>query len=400
MTSGVKQVLPQQILVPKSGAHGKGARDTQADFAEALAGKPETRSPARTPSREAHEARDAQALPRFAFRLGEMSERTRHLSPGTHTPEAEDDAQSAAMASSEETAADPTTAVPFIAMQAAAQKPDMSSRFRVNTGRADDTADTATPHRPSSPREADTIGDNRRPVSFAPATRHDEDVSAIAESSAKPLAESDAPTMRETRIRPSPLEMAREPVTPRITVVAQQAIPAPVASTSAMLVGTIAASDLIEPSNARLILDAVNASTAQAPAHSLKIQLHPAELGMVTATLRFAGDQLSIELQVENREAYHRLMADSDTIVGSLRDIGYDVDRVTVLQPPAATRPDSASSPASRSFDQSASGAAQGGGSNSGERAFGQGENARRGSGQESLNRPDPASEGSAGLYI
>ena len=42
-------------------------------------------------------------------------------------------------------------------------------------------------------------------------------------------------------------------------------------------------------------------------AQSLKIQLHPAELGMVTATLRFAGEQLSIELQVENHEAYQRL---------------------------------------------------------------------------------------------
>jgi chemotaxis protein MotD len=121
---------------------------------------------------------------------------------------------------------------------------------------------------------------------------------------------------------------------------------------------------------------------------------------MVTATLRFAGDQLSIELQVENREAYHRLVTDSDTIIGSLRDIGYDVDRVTVLQPAAAARPDSASSLPSRSFEQSGSGMAQGDASDSGERASRQGENHGQNSSREDQKRPDPAREGSTGLYI
>ena len=79
--------------------------------------------------------------------------------------------------------------------------------------------------------------------------------------------------------------------------------------------------------------DAIHASATHASAQSLKIQLHPAELGMVTATLRFAGEQLSIELQVENHEAYRRLSSDSETIVNSLRDLGYDIERVTVLQP-------------------------------------------------------------------
>ena len=57
---------------------------------------------------------------------------------------------------------------------------------------------------------------------------------------------------------------------------------------------------------------------------------------MVTATLRFAGEQLSIELQVENHEAHRRLSSDSEAIVKSLRDLGYDIERVSVLQPSIA----------------------------------------------------------------
>lgn len=399
MTSGVRQALPAQIPMPKNGMHGKGVRDTLVDFAEALVGGPEPRSPARSPSRDQHEAHDTPAFPRFAFRLGEMAERTRRLPPDAPMPGADEDAPSAA-AASDGTTADPSSTVPFIVVPAAAQKPDMSPRFRASAGEERDAADAVTTQHPSLSREADPIGENRRPALFAPAGRNAGDDPAAVEPSSKPLVDSDASAPRETRIRPLPLEMAREPAAPRITVVAQQAIPAPVASTSATLVGSVAASDLIEPSNARLILDAVNTSTAQAPAHSLRIQLHPAELGMVTATLRFAGEQLSIELRVENREAYHRLMADSDTIVGSLRDIGYDVDRVTILQPPAAARPEPASSLPSRSFDQSGSGAAQSGGSHSGEHASGHGGSARRGSDREGPGHADPASEGGTGLYI
>ena len=54
------------------------------------------------------------------------------------------------------------------------------------------------------------------------------------------------------------------------------------------------------------------------PTHILKIELHPAELGMVTASLRLAGEQLSIELKPETHEAYRRLATDSDAIVKSM----------------------------------------------------------------------------------
>ncbi|MDS1136107.1 flagellar hook-length control protein FliK [Nitratireductor indicus] len=72
--------------------------------------------------------------------------------------------------------------------------------------------------------------------------------------------------------------------------------------------------------------------------HTLKIELHPAELGPVTARLRVVADQLSVDLQVENAEARHRLGNDSDAIVKALRSLGYDIDRVTVQQSAASSQ--------------------------------------------------------------
>ena len=69
----------------------------------------------------------------------------------------------------------------------------------------------------------------------------------------------------------------------------------------------------------------------------LKIQLHPLELGVVTVHLRTVGEQLSVELKVDNHDAYHRLNADSDAIVKSLRSLGFDIDSVSIQQPQAAT---------------------------------------------------------------
>jgi chemotaxis protein MotD len=75
------------------------------------------------------------------------------------------------------------------------------------------------------------------------------------------------------------------------------------------------------------------AGPGAAPMHSLKIELHPAELGMVTASLRLSGEQLSIELKPETEGAYRRLSADSEAIVKSLRGLGFEVDKVTIMQP-------------------------------------------------------------------
>ncbi|RJG44084.1 flagellar hook-length control protein FliK [Mesorhizobium sp. DCY119] len=127
----------------------------------------------------------------------------------------------------------------------------------------------------------------------------------------------------------------------RVTVVNQQNIPAPVAqspvSTASALANQLASDtgwrEAAAPSF-RPLASQPNLSSA----HTLKIQLHPAELGVVTASMRFSGEQLTVEIQVENGDAYRRLSADSETIVKSLRAMGLDIDRVTVQQPQVASQ--------------------------------------------------------------
>lgn len=69
--------------------------------------------------------------------------------------------------------------------------------------------------------------------------------------------------------------------------------------------------------------------------NTLKIQMNPIELGLVTATLRLHGDDLVVSLQVETGEAYRQLRDDQDAIVRALRGQGFSVDQVTVQLAPA-----------------------------------------------------------------
>ncbi|MCO5146859.1 MAG: flagellar hook-length control protein FliK [Aquamicrobium sp.] len=65
---------------------------------------------------------------------------------------------------------------------------------------------------------------------------------------------------------------------------------------------------------------------------TLRIQLNPAELGLVTARLVATGSQLEVEIRVESSDARQRLSNDADAIVKALRGIGYDIERVTIQQ--------------------------------------------------------------------
>ncbi|MCD1265943.1 hypothetical protein B5M44_13000 [Shinella sumterensis] len=68
--------------------------------------------------------------------------------------------------------------------------------------------------------------------------------------------------------------------------------------------------------------------------NTLKIQMNPIELGLVTATLRLHGDALIVSLQVETGEAYRQLNDDQDAIVRALRGQGFAVDQVSVQLSP------------------------------------------------------------------
>jgi chemotaxis protein MotD len=192
----------------------------------------------------------------------------------------------------------------------------------------------------------------------------------------------------------------------RVDVISSQNLPAPAANaTTNAFMNAISGDPIWKTSPADAVMHpALHGRPQPGTVHSLKIQLHPAELGMVTADLRFAGDQLSVAIQVETAEAYHRLNSDTDTIVKAFRALGYEVDQVAIQQPQPAgqtTRTDAAPSNSasfSRDLQSAFSGSSGGAGAGSGGRGTnGEGRNdARNANGIGSISQE----RSSRGLYI
>ncbi|MDW6024430.1 flagellar hook-length control protein FliK [Mesorhizobium sp. BAC0120] len=159
-----------------------------------------------------------------------------------------------------------------------------------------------------------------------------------------------------------------------ISVLSQQAAPAPAApaltANAAAIVSALGADQDVRAAASGSAVHSASAFKSAQPMRTLKIQLHPAELGVVTAKLKSAGDHLTVELQVDNHEAYRRLSADTDAIASSLRSLGYDIDRITIQQPQAANG--GATSSDAGSLSRDASSFQSGNSSNSGERSGGQ----------------------------
>lgn len=126
----------------------------------------------------------------------------------------------------------------------------------------------------------------------------------------------------------------------KVTVLSAQTSLAPATAAQGPLSATGQAfvqslgSDEALPQHVREVQTVDVQPAAAKPVTSLKIQLHPAHLGTVTATISGAGEQLAIEVHVESHEAQHRLQTDSDQIVKALRGMGYDIDRITIQQAP------------------------------------------------------------------
>ncbi|WP_230533118.1 flagellar hook-length control protein FliK [Microvirga roseola] len=69
----------------------------------------------------------------------------------------------------------------------------------------------------------------------------------------------------------------------------------------------------------------------------LNIQLHPAELGLMTVRMRLSGDDLTMEIEVASDETAHLLRTDSEKLSNLLRGSGYrpEVISIQVAQPDA-----------------------------------------------------------------
>ena len=98
----------------------------------------------------------------------------------------------------------------------------------------------------------------------------------------------------------------------------------------------------MQPSSA-LSNAATQASTGKV-VNMLKLQLQPISLGMVTATMRLVGDELSVDLMVENTSAYRQLSSDHKSIIEALRAQGFSIDQVTVTLAPTSNADSSNSS--------------------------------------------------------
>lgn len=192
-----------------------------------------------------------------------------------------------------------------------------------------------------------------------------------APSSAQELHEPAAKT--EDTARPAKPRQPDQPVAAnRISVMSEQSIPAPVApggNTTANALAMAIASEAPSRATMASAVQQPHTSTQNAPgAHVLKIQLRPVELGTVNASLHLVGEQLSVEIQVENAEAYHRLSADRETILSALRGLGFEVDQLTIQTPqqPSARGDNSAATTGSGAREQAASQSGGSGGDGSG----------------------------------
>ena len=174
------------------------------------------------------------------------------------------------------------------------------------------------------------------PVS-APATGSTPETQQAAQSGT-PETASDVAARADKPARPTPVRQAEQPsVGNTVTVMSEQSIPAPAStgggSTAGALALDIASAAPRHVAAVSSVQQLQNSASSTPGAQALKIQLRPVELGMVTANLHLAGEQLSVEIEVENTEAYNRLSSDREAINSALRGLGFDVDRVTILQP-------------------------------------------------------------------
>jgi len=231
-----------------------------------------------------------------------------------------------------------------------APKPDaaLDAEARKQPAQAADASATATPN-DDTPRNTTAVPERApappaRPAAQEPAPQRADIRPRLADDGNAPAPRATVDIPREERASPLPDSVrTAEPLAGRVTVLPTPAAPVatvPMSPAAAALVTAFAA----EASPPQALHEAALAAHAARPAapvtlQTLKIQLQPAELGLVTARLTVDGEKIAVDLQVETTEARHRMAADSDQIVQALRGMGFDIDRVTVQQSHAAGGP-------------------------------------------------------------
>ncbi|MGO7369964.1 flagellar hook-length control protein FliK [Rhizobium ruizarguesonis] len=104
------------------------------------------------------------------------------------------------------------------------------------------------------------------------------------------------------------------------------------AAVTAALSGDSEWARAMEPSSA--LSNAAEWTSTGKVVNTLKIQMNPLDLGLVTATMRLSGDALTVDLKVETGAAYRQMKEDHGKILEALRSQGYAVENVTISMAP------------------------------------------------------------------
>jgi chemotaxis protein MotD len=128
-------------------------------------------------------------------------------------------------------------------------------------------------------------------------------------------------------------EQAEQKAVETVTVVDSRRYIAPVSTTNgasitAAMLGDSEWVGAMSPGSE--LANAATQSSQGKVVHTLKIQMTPIDLGSVTATLRLSGEELSVQLTVDNPAALRQLSNDQSDILKALRAQGLVVDQVQV----------------------------------------------------------------------
>lgn len=135
-------------------------------------------------------------------------------------------------------------------------------------------------------------------------------------------------------------EQSEQKTIETVTVVDSRRYLAPVSSTNAASITAAMVGDgewVSAMSPGSELANAAAQSSQGKVVHTLKLQMTPIELGSVTATLRLSGEELSVQLTVDNPAALRQLTNDQSDILKALRAQGLVVDQVQVNMQVAST---------------------------------------------------------------
>ena len=137
-------------------------------------------------------------------------------------------------------------------------------------------------------------------------------------------------------------EQAEQKVVETVTVVDSRRYIAPVSTSNAASITAAMLGDnewLGAMAPGSELANAAAQSSQGKVVHTLKLQMTPIDLGSVTATLRLSGEELSVQLTVDNPAAFRQLSNDQSDILKALRAQGLVVDQVQVtMQTSSADR--------------------------------------------------------------